>query len=1472
MSKINTLRIVNLNYNNNSIKISDETFQFNGENTLMSLRNGGGKTVLVQMMTAPFVHKRYRDTKDRPFESYFTTNRPTFIMVEWVLDGGAGYVLTGMMVRKNQEVADGEVRDELEILNFISEYKERCENDIYHIPIIEETSSGLKLKNWGTCKRLFEELKRDNGFRFNYFDMNQPAQSRNYFDKLKEYNINYKEWENIIKKVNLKESGLSELFSDCRDEKSLVEKWFLEAVEGKLNKETNRIDEFVSIMIKYIKQYRENNTKISRIKTIKEFREESLNLKYQTEEYQNAANECKINEEKIAFLYNSLLKLLESAEVEEKNIESELEALQKKAEQIKYEEISYEIHKKEDEKDFYIHDSEQLEKEKAAFENNIKRLRRQKAVLSATKINEQMMEALSEYKICESRIEVSRKAEEEKEPERRSIGSRLYIYYNNQLKESEEREFDIKNKISELEQEISIVNNTRIEIQNKINSDTLKLGKISAMLTSYDGIEENFNEKYHENIVRNILGEYEDHVLDKINEKYDEQISGSQKRLSDCKKEKQSIEEDVLQNDKNRESVKISIIEDLHNLEAAKSKYDTYNAQIEMRKTIMQHFSVSGEMLYEDEKIMDAANRKLSEIESVKHALEKDYDRIEHEYKKLQDGHVMELDSEFSDYLDESDIQYVYGMDWLQNNGAKVSENYELIDNNPFIPYSIIVSSEDFYKLSENEEGVYTSFPVPVIKREELEEKVKYGKSGIVSLDGVNFYMMFKKEILDEDRRTELIENYKTLLDKKKKLIEIRKNEYEEYLSKKNVIKNQNVSEKLVQDISRKIEKYSKNISDNELKLEELAEENNKLKEKLVTIDKIINDEKENDNRLHMKLSDFKMLCRAYTDYLNNNKEKEEITAGIGKMQSELNEISSRLETISSDIKSYERKIMSVMTESKEFSRKAEQYTEFANEQDESHDIKDVTPEKAIDMESHYKALSSGISEEITLLSEQLSGAKSRYNRCKSDLDEILSKYGLNVSDIEGITYSKDELISVEEKLAANEEKAAEYNGRIQKSETEIRVVEDRIRYLYIELNNSYHRNSPVDKKLITETDFKNRIKVVEKENSKLYSAVKNIRQKAADYKSHITAMSEFAEFKQSEDREFDIDFATMTIAGLGEYKAKLINDYKKSISLKASEQYKVRQALNSLARKESFKDEFFMKPIEILLSLTDNADSLMKQLEIINYSYDSMVEKLETDVAIIEKEGARIVSILKDYVKEIHDNLNNIDKNSTIDIRNRKVRMLEIKLPDWKENEELYCVKLKDMIDEITNKGIAVLEDNGNIEEMVGMYLNTRNLYDTVVGNGNVAIYLYKIEEQKEQRITWSDVAKNSGGEGFLSSFIILSSLLYYMRKEEGDIFADKNEGKVLVMDNPFAQTNASHLLKPLIDMAKKTNTQLICLSGLGGDSIYNRFDNIYVLSLVTASLRGDMQYLTGEHTRGREQETMISSRIYVEQQELIF
>ena len=135
MSKINAVRIINLNYNNNAIRISDETFHMNGKSTLLSMRNGGGKSVLVQMMMAPFVHKRFRDAKDRPFESYFTTAKPTFLLVEWALDHGGGYAMAGRMVRRRQEMsADAEDKsDDLEIIQFISEYEAECPYDIRHL-------------------------------------------------------------------------------------------------------------------------------------------------------------------------------------------------------------------------------------------------------------------------------------------------------------------------------------------------------------------------------------------------------------------------------------------------------------------------------------------------------------------------------------------------------------------------------------------------------------------------------------------------------------------------------------------------------------------------------------------------------------------------------------------------------------------------------------------------------------------------------------------------------------------------------------------------------------------------------------------------------------------------------------------------------------------------------------------------------------------------------------------------------------------------------------------------------------------------------------------------------------------------------------------------------------------------------------------------------------------------------------------
>ena len=95
---------------------------------------------------------------------------------------------------------------------------------------------------------------------------------------------------------------------------------------------------------------------------------------------------------------------------------------------------------------------------------------------------------------------------------------------------------------------------------------------------------------------------------------------------------------------------------------------------------------------------------------------------------------------------------------------------------------------------------------------------------------------------------------------------------------------------------------------------------------------------------------------------------------------------------------------------------------------------------------------------------------------------------------------------------------------------------------------------------------------------------------------------------------------------------------------------------------------------------------------------------------------------------------------------------MLKITLPVWEDNEKLYNLRLSDFVDEITEEGIRLFENNENAQEYIGRKVTNKNLYDTVVGIGNVQIQLYKIEEQRERQISWNQVARNSGGEGFLS------------------------------------------------------------------------------------------------------------------------
>ena len=218
--------------------------------------------------------------------------------------------------------------------------------------------------------------------------MNNSAQSRQYFDKLMEYQINYKEWETIIKKVNLKESGLSDLFADCKDERGLVEKWFLYAVESKLNKDKNRMKEFQSIIEKYVGQYKDNQSKILRRDNIRRFKEEAVKIQDRASVYSEAGFRQTEQENQIAHFIQKLNRLQEQTQEEYRTVQEKLEEIHRQTARVEYEKLSSEIHGLEDKQSFHISNRDMIEMERENLELEAEKLEKRLRLLACAKQQE----------------------------------------------------------------------------------------------------------------------------------------------------------------------------------------------------------------------------------------------------------------------------------------------------------------------------------------------------------------------------------------------------------------------------------------------------------------------------------------------------------------------------------------------------------------------------------------------------------------------------------------------------------------------------------------------------------------------------------------------------------------------------------------------------------------------------------------------------------------------------------------------------------------------------------------------------------------------------------------------------------------------------------------------------------------------------------------------------------------------------
>ena len=1489
MSKINAVRFINLNYNNNAMKINDECMQFSGKSTLLSLRNGGGKTVLVQMMTAPFVHRGKQKTKDRPFESYFTTAKPSFILVEWLLDGGAGYVLTGLMVRKNQEISE-EKTDALEMMAIISEYKEPCMQDIHHLPVVEQNEKTMKLKSYNSCRKLFEDYKKDKKISFFCYDMSSPAQSRQYFYKLMEYQINYKEWETIIRKVNVKESGLSELFSDCRTEKELVEKWFLEAVESKLNKEENKVKNFQEILEKYAGKYKNIKEQLKRRDAIQKFKEAAEEIQINAEDFLVKEGE-KIEQEKVIAAFIARLNVLyEEAEIERERQEEGRKKLQEELEFLKYEQLSCEFHEKNREKRNHASNREMIDLEKESLLRKQEKIQKKVHVFLCAKQQEMVNEDKQEWEIRKEKAAISRTKEENLEPERNRIGGQLSGYYEYRLSDNKEKQEAIKKQKLQIRKDISQQKDILNEYREKTKKITESKGSFRSLVRGYDNIEIKYNSNYKENLSRNILGVYEAGMLDIKQEMYDKEQKKSIQENKEQKEKSENTTEEIHRTERAIEEKREKYFQKDSDIKQAEKEKKGYEQELEERKDILKYLELPEEKLFAREEILHKAKIKMQELSSRRRTLEKKEDALQKEYKLLVSGRVMELPDNLKEEFEKLDVPVVYGMEWLKKNGFTEKKNKEIVSKNPFLPYTLILTRQELKKLSEGNGETYTSFPIPIIERENLESIKLDRTQSFVKMQDIHFYILFNENLLDEEKMEIMIEQKQKDIADIQETMQICKNECEDYFHRFDVIKRQAVTKENWDKIQKKLQKLEKEKEDIFQNIQQARDTKQILKKNFEILQKTLRELEKKIESQAARQRAFRELRTAYAEYEENNKKLQEYEREEERLENRQHLTEEKISQLEENYRELSGQENNLFREEESIQNSCQKFAAYKEinrnvkagkllgadstlRTDNNSGVKIIpSEEEVLKLEARYEAVTADISQELKELELEEEKALTRYHKSSGELRELCQKYNLKNSEWQNIIYDKREQLYQEAELEDYDKKIERKANLLNEEDKKIGILNSQLEGILKQIVSECGKGNPLEEEKISQKDLESAKNQTKYQLSELERKIAFSEKAIQKYRENLTALSEYNNFSADEEIHFEQDFKKMSEKELRDFKGMLIRDYNDIIRCVQKCRETLAQTLNKIARQEAFQDASYKTPLENMLKVCDNAAKVLRQLNITLESYDSLMKQLEVDISLVETEKKNVTELLEDYVQNIHKNLEKIGRNSTIKIREKSIKMLKVILPVWEDNEKLYSIRLSDLVDEITEEGIRLFENNENAQEYIGRKVTSKNLYDTVVGTGNVQIQLYKIEEQREQQISWNQVAKNSGGEGFLSAFVILSSLLDYMRKDDSDIFMDKNEGKVLLMDNPFAQTNAEHLLKPLMNLADKTNTQLICLTGLGGESIYNRFDNIYVLNLIEAHLRNGIQYLRPEHKKGEEVKVETILPTHIEVEEMLF
>ena len=463
---------------------------------LLNLANGGGKSVLVQMMLQPILPTR-RIHKRKIDDYLSTTSAPTYIMLEWKLDNTARpfYLLTGIAMCSIGQSGDQASRTKY--FTFLNYYDEANAFDIRNIPLIEHREGGVTYVPYEAARNLLKQTKGDS-FRFRCFAFDE---SEAYKAALRQYGILPEEWQ-LIADINDKEGGVDELFSACKTSDSLMDRWILKTVSEELSQGSTELTELFRTLISSILDKEE---KLKEKELLEAFSGEADDFVRRVSELCGGLEEAEKMAGELSGLHSALIRRQRETEEKRAELFTKEAAQNENLDKIRKEEVSEKFLRNEEEAVKQRELLENVNTQLNSVSQKHKKAKEERECLEAAQHAELRREAQEKRRSLSEQLEKLRAGRSNEDFQQ--VAYTLWLRYGEILQKSRSELTAMEEGGRQDTLALERAGKTGTEWDTTLAEDRRALGALDERISSFLSYEEKTLQELSLSLFRNLLGE-----------------------------------------------------------------------------------------------------------------------------------------------------------------------------------------------------------------------------------------------------------------------------------------------------------------------------------------------------------------------------------------------------------------------------------------------------------------------------------------------------------------------------------------------------------------------------------------------------------------------------------------------------------------------------------------------------------------------------------------------------------------------------------------------------------------------------------------------------------------------------------------------------------------------------------------------------------------------------------------------------